>query len=125
VWVLDLAGVPTPAAGDAGGEGLQITTLVPSRVIDAVWYVIVAAGAAYCGWNVVAYLSTTLSRGDLGKVLLLSAITMLRVAILIFLASLVWVPLGVMIGLRPRWAEKIQPLAWRPFPPICYFRSPW
>jgi NitT/TauT family transport system permease protein len=31
--------------------------------------------------------------------------------ILIALASLIWVPLGVWIGLRPRWAERIQPLA--------------
>jgi NitT/TauT family transport system permease protein len=33
-------------------------------------------------------------------------ITMLRVIVLIALASLVWVPLGVMIGLRPRLAER-------------------
>jgi NitT/TauT family transport system permease protein len=92
-------------------KGLQIETLVPSRLIDVVWYLTVAAGAAYCVGIVVSYLSTTLSWGDLGEVLLLSAVTMLRVVTLIALASLVWVPLGVMIGLRPRWAEKIQPLA--------------
>jgi NitT/TauT family transport system permease protein len=31
--------------------------------------------------------------------------------VLIVVASLVWVPLGVLIGLRPRIAEKVQPLA--------------
>ena len=92
-------------------KGIRIAMPVPPRLIDMVWYAIVAAGAAYCAWSVVAYLSTTLSWSDLDGVLLLSAITLLRVAILIVLASLVWVPLGVMIGLRPRWAEKIQPLA--------------
>src|SRR5208337_3510417 len=30
---------------------------------------------------------------------------------LIVIASAIWVPLGVMIGLRPNLAEKIQPLA--------------
>ena len=30
---------------------------------------------------------------------------------LIALATLVWVPIGVWIGLRPRVAEKVQPLA--------------
>lgn len=30
---------------------------------------------------------------------------------MIALASLVWVPVGVLIGLRPKLAEKIQPLA--------------
>jgi NitT/TauT family transport system permease protein len=31
--------------------------------------------------------------------------------VLLVLASLVWVPLGVFIGLNPRWATKVQPLA--------------
>ncbi|WP_339543516.1 ABC transporter permease subunit, partial [Pseudomonas sp. JAI120] len=36
---------------------------------------------------------------------------MARVLVLIALASLVWVPIGVWIGLRPRWAERLQPVA--------------
>ena len=31
--------------------------------------------------------------------------------VLIILASLIWVPIGIMIGLKPRWAEIVQPLA--------------
>ena len=34
-----------------------------------------------------------------------------RVVVLLVLASLVWVPLGVIIGLNPRMATKVQPLA--------------
>jgi NitT/TauT family transport system permease protein len=33
------------------------------------------------------------------------------VVVLIAIASLIWVPIGVWIGLRPAWAERIQPLA--------------
>ena len=40
-----------------------------------------------------------------GTSLRLGFYTLLRVVVLIALASLVWVPLGVMIGLRPRLAE--------------------
>jgi NitT/TauT family transport system permease protein len=36
---------------------------------------------------------------------------LLRVAILIILASVVWVPIGVAVGLRPRLAETVQPIA--------------
>ena len=32
-------------------------------------------------------------------------------SVLIVAASLVWVPIAVWIGLRPRWAQRIQPLA--------------
>jgi ABC-type anion transport system duplicated permease subunit len=34
-----------------------------------------------------------------------------RVIVLIALASLIWVPIGVWIGLRPKLAERMQPLA--------------
>ena len=33
---------------------------------------------------------------------------LLRVSVLIVLASAIWVPLGVLIGLRPRWTEKTK-----------------
>ena len=36
--------------------------------------------------------------------------TLARVIILIALASVIWVPIGVMIGTRPRLAQLIQPL---------------
>src|SRR5205814_688207 len=36
--------------------------------------------------------------------------TALRVIVLIALASLIWVPIGVWIGLRPRLADKAQPI---------------
>jgi NitT/TauT family transport system permease protein len=57
----------------------------------------------------------------------LGAITLARVMVLIVVASLVWVPLGVLIGLRPRVAEKVQPLPsfWRLFRPTCCFRCSW
>jgi NitT/TauT family transport system permease protein len=41
----------------------------------------------------------------------LGLITMTRVVALIVLATLFWTPIGVWIGLRPRVAELIQPLA--------------
>ena len=41
----------------------------------------------------------------------LGLFTLTRVVTLIAVASLIWVPLGVEIGLRPHLAEKIQPLA--------------
>ena len=37
--------------------------------------------------------------------------TLLRVVVLIAVASLIWVPIGVWIGLRPALAERVQPLA--------------
>jgi NitT/TauT family transport system permease protein len=83
----------------------------PSRVVDAIWLVIILAATVYAGWKAYAYLSANLALQDLVSVVGLGLVTLLRVIVLISLATLVWVPIGVWIGLRPKLAERIQPLA--------------
>ena len=48
---------------------------------------------------------------EIAHVFLLGIITASRVIILIMLCSLIWVPIGVWIGLRPRIAQIVQPIA--------------
>jgi NitT/TauT family transport system permease protein len=48
---------------------------------------------------------------EIAQVFLLGLITAFRVIILIILTSLFWVPVGVWIGLRPRVAQFVQPVA--------------
>ncbi len=66
------------------------------------------AGAALV-W-LVAFVRETVLPGEIGWVVVLGAVTGLRVLILIALASLIWVPIGVWIGLRPRVADRAQPI---------------
>jgi NitT/TauT family transport system permease protein len=82
-----------------------------SRVGDIVWAVVVLALTVFVVWRVVAYVRTGVSLDEVGHVLGLGVITLLRVVLLIAIASVIWVPLGVLIGLRPALAEKVQPLA--------------
>jgi NitT/TauT family transport system permease protein len=49
------------------------------------------------------------SYGEIVHVFLLGLWTALRVAVLIALASLFWVPIGIWIGLHPRLAARAQP----------------
>jgi NitT/TauT family transport system permease protein len=83
----------------------------PSRVVDAVWLALIAVGTLYAGWRAYSYLSATLGPADVFSALGYGFITFARVVVLIALATLIWVPVGVWIGLRPRLAERIQPLA--------------
>ncbi|QBR31219.1 MULTISPECIES: ABC transporter permease [Pseudomonas] len=85
----------------------------PSRakMIDWIWGTLIALLTAYALYHIVLYVGTEVTLAEVGHVLLLGFFTLLRVAGLILIASLIWVPLGVMIGLRPALAEKIQPLA--------------
>ena len=57
------------------------------------------------------FIRPALSWSDAAAVLSNGALTLARVLILIAIASLVWVPIGVRVGLEPKLAEKIQPLA--------------
>ncbi len=82
-----------------------------SRLGDVVWSVLVLAVTVYVVWRVVGYVRTGVTLDEVGHVLVLGLITLLRVVLLIAIASVIWVPLGVLIGLRPALAEKIQPLA--------------
>jgi NitT/TauT family transport system permease protein len=52
-----------------------------------------------------------LSFYEIGEAFLLGLVTAFRVFILIFLCSLIWVPIGIWIGLRPRAAQYAQPVA--------------
>ncbi|MFJ2712606.1 ABC transporter permease [Pseudomonas sp. NPDC087346] len=82
-----------------------------SKAIDRIWGSLIAVLTAYALYHIVLYVGTEVTLGEVGHVLLLGFFTLLRVAGLILIASLIWVPLGVMIGLRPALANKIQPLA--------------
>ncbi len=89
-----------------------LARLAPSpRLVDLAWYALIALGALWALREVAAYVSATLSWRDLLTTLRLGTYTMIRVAVLIAIATAIWVPLGVAIGLRPRLAEKVQPVA--------------
>jgi NitT/TauT family transport system permease protein len=83
----------------------------PSRMVDAAWLAIIIASTGYAAWRIYHYLSATLSPADVVSAVGYGFITLARVVVLIALATLIWVPVGVWIGLRPKLAERIQPLA--------------
>jgi NitT/TauT family transport system permease protein len=82
-----------------------------SRVIDIVWVVFIGLATIWAGWLIIDYMRQELSVSDVLQSVLYTIFTMVRVILLLALATLVWVPVGVWIGLRPALAEKVQPLA--------------
>ena len=83
----------------------------PSRVWDGVFGVALAVAVAFALWQIVTYVSGTLEWSDLREALLLGSFTMVRVIVLMIVATAVWVPIGVWLGLRPTWARRAQPVA--------------
>ncbi len=79
---------------------------------DAVFFGVVALLALTAAGRLVAYVTASdIGWSDLGTTVALGCITLLRVVVLIALASLVWVPIGVWLGLRPAWARGVQVVA--------------
>src|SRR5208282_3915445 len=82
-----------------------------AQLFDYLWYALLGLIGIIAMQHLIIFFKTNISWGDTAHVAFLALITLARVIVLIILASLIWVPLGVMIGLRPRWAEIVQPLA--------------
>ncbi|WND81003.1 ABC transporter permease subunit [Lysobacter capsici] len=78
---------------------------------DRLWLALTLAVAAWGGWFAFDYGRQTLSLSDLAEAFGGGLATLARVAVLIAIASAIWVPVGVWIGLRPRLAQRVQPLA--------------
>ncbi|WP_053146949.1 ABC transporter permease subunit [Pseudomonas sp. P97.38] len=82
-----------------------------NRLADLAWRSLVAVACLVGAVQLSRFIGSTLGLGDVIEVFGLGLATLLRVAVLIVLASVVWVPIGVWIGLNPRWAERLQPIA--------------
>ena len=83
----------------------------PRRLVGLVWYTLLVGAAGYLVWELVRLAGAALSYSDLREVAGEGVLTLLRVVLLVALASLIWVPIGVSIGLRPVLSQSVQPLA--------------
>jgi NitT/TauT family transport system permease protein len=94
-----------------------------SRWGDVLWYTLIALAAIGALWKTVSFVLGGLAPAEIGHVVVLGLITMLRVVVLIAVASLVWVPIGIAIGLRPSVARIAQPVAQflAAFPAVLFF----
>jgi NitT/TauT family transport system permease protein len=82
-----------------------------ARMLDWLWVAVVILAAAAGAWLVLRYVGETLTPRDALVAFGLGTLTLIRVLVLIAVATLIWVPIGVWIGLRPAWTERVQPIA--------------
>ncbi len=82
-----------------------------SRASDLVWFGLLAGLVALAVWRIASTLIGETTPQEALEVASLSLLTMLRVIVLIALASLLWVPVGIWVGLRPRASAIVQPVA--------------
>jgi NitT/TauT family transport system permease protein len=79
--------------------------------VDPVWYAGIFLLTLAAIWKIAVFVHSGVTGAEIGHVVLLGLATLARVIILIAIASLVWVPIGVAIGLRPSVTRIVQPIA--------------
>jgi NitT/TauT family transport system permease protein len=90
---------------------VQPQSVRPRRSLDLLWVSLIVAAVVLGLWHIVVVLIRNTPLREALQVCGLAGITMLRVFILIALASLIWVPIGVWVGMRPRATQIVQPIA--------------
>ena len=77
---------------------------------EVVWWLLVAWGIFAIYSIFYGFLSNHLSTDEIIKVIKYACMTTLRIMALLILTSLIWVPVGIFIGLRPNLAKNLEPL---------------
>jgi NitT/TauT family transport system permease protein len=79
---------------------------------DVVFWVIVIAVVGFGGYEALHFIATTRGAGlgQFPKCFLLGLATFGRVVVLVIFATLIWVPIGVWIGMNPRVSKLAQPI---------------
>src|SRR5262249_11436580 len=112
----------------SGGVVRQLRALVPLRAktyfppeenttrerssiwVDRSWDVLLLLIGLGVALKLGEYVREAVPGDEIVRVFGYGALTALRVFVLVAIASCVWVPIGVYIGLRPEWARRAQPI---------------
>jgi NitT/TauT family transport system permease protein len=76
-----------------------------------VWDVVLILAGCLAIYRLATFVHSEVGMSEVLHVFGLGLITLVRVLVLIGLASVVWVPIAVWIGLRPQYSQKVQALA--------------
>ena len=102
----------------AAPKGRERMPLPPQQVVrrrlgapDLAWRAAVLVGLTWVVWQIVRYVLSGVAPAEVLTPVIAGGLTLVRVMVLIALASLIWVPVGVWLGLRPKAARIAQPIA--------------
>lgn len=100
----------TRPLGRTGGRWSVETKSTRSRVLDVLFMVVVVAASAFGVIELMLVIHRDAGFDELGHALALGMLTFLRVALLTIVCSVIWVPVGALIGMNPRVSRFMQPI---------------
>lgn len=81
------------------------------RSLTRMWNVLIVVASLLAVYRLVLFIHGDVGWGEAAHVAGLGVVTLVRVLLLIGLASVVWVPIAIWIGLRPQYSQRVQALA--------------
>ncbi|MFT3718220.1 ABC transporter permease [Pseudorhodoferax sp.] len=93
------------------GTSVRARPRPPAPWLRRGWDALLAAVVLLAAWRLLAFIHTEVGWREVGHVFVLGGWTLARVLVLIVLAAVVWVPVGVWIGMDPRWSGRLQAVA--------------
>lgn len=87
-----------------------ITSNSAAILAEIIWWGLIAWGGFTLYSILSNFLSNHLTNDEIIKVIKYACITAARIMVLLILTSLIWVPVGIFIGLRPNLSSKIEPI---------------
>jgi len=96
---------------DHDGTSIKARPSAPNPATARVWDAALAAAVLLAVVWLTRFIHTEVGWSEVVHVFVLGLYTMIRVVVLIALAALVWVPIGIWIGMNPRWAGRLQGVA--------------
>ncbi|MGO4390832.1 ABC transporter permease [Variovorax sp. M-6] len=96
---------------DHDGTSIKARPRSPNPAMARAWDAALAAAVLLAVVWLVRFIHTEVGWSEVRHVFVLGLYTMIRVVVLIALAALVWVPIGIWIGMNPRWAGRLQGVA--------------
>lgn len=93
------------------GTSIRARPSAPHPALTRAGDALLAAAVMLAVIWLVRFIHSEVGWREVGHVFVLGTYTLVRVVVLILLAAVVWVPVGVWIGMNPRWAGRLQALA--------------
>jgi NitT/TauT family transport system permease protein len=93
------------------GTSIRAREQAKTVPLARLWDALVVAGLLLAAWRLVLFVHAEVGWAEVGHVFLLGIYTLIRVVVLIGLAAVVWVPVGIWIGMNAAWAARLQAVA--------------
>jgi len=90
------------------GTSVRARPHAKSALPQRAWDAALAALVFYAVWTLIRFIHSEVGWSEVGHVFVVGCYTMIRVIVLIFLAALIWIPVGVWIGMNPRLTDRAQ-----------------